>query len=51
MKDAILVKLAEVEAMLLKAKCDGEKLVELECFNELENAMSTLLQTVDYYVD
>jgi len=25
--------------------------VELECFNELENAMSTLLQTVDYYVD
>jgi len=51
MKDAILVKLAEVEAMLLTATCDGEKLVELECFNEVENAMSTLLQTVDYYVD
>ena len=50
MKDAILVKLAEVEAMLLEATCDGVQLAELECFNELENAMSTLLQTVDYYV-
>ena len=51
MKDAILVKLAEVEAMLLTATCDGVQLTELESFNEVENAMSTLLQTVDYYVD
>ena len=51
MKDVIFAKLAEVEAMLLEATCDGAQLAELECFNELENAMSTLLQTVDYYVD
>jgi hypothetical protein len=51
MKDAILAKLAEVEAMLLTATCDGEKLVELECVKEVENAFSTLAQTVDYYVD
>jgi len=51
MKDVIFVKLAEIEAMLLEATCDGEKLVELECVKEVENAFSTLAQTVDYYVD
>ena len=51
MRDEILVKLAEVEAMLLEASCDGRQLVELDCFKDVENAMSTLVQTIDYYVD
>lgn len=51
MRDEILAKLAEVEAMLLEASCDGRQLVELDCFEDVENAMSTLVQTIDYYVD
>jgi len=51
MKDTIIIKLAEIEAMLLEATCDGEKLVELECVKEVENAFNTLVQTIDYYVD
>ena len=51
MRDTILAKLAEVEAMLLEATLDGEQLAELSCFAEVDNALSTLVQTVDYYVD
>jgi len=51
MKDEILTKLAEVEAMLLEATQDGRQLAELDCFKDIEDAMSTLIQTVDYYVD
>jgi hypothetical protein len=51
MKDAILAKLAEVEAMLLEATLDGEQLAELSCFADVESALSTLVQAVDYYVD
>ena len=51
MRDAILEKLAEVEDMLQAATLDGESLTEMECFSELESALSTLTQAVDYYVD
>jgi len=51
MKDAILAKLAEVEAMLLEASCDGEQLAELECFGDMESPLNMLVQAVDYYVD
>ena len=51
MRDEILAKLAEVEAMLLETSCDGRQLVELDCFKDVEDAMSTLIQTVEYYVD
>ena len=51
MKDAILAKLAEVEAMLLEATCDGEQLAELECFGDMESPLNMLVQAVDYYVD
>ena len=51
MRDAILEKLAEVEVMLQAATLDGESLTEMECFSELEGALSTLTQAVDYYVD
>jgi hypothetical protein len=51
MRDAILAKLAEVEDMLLEATLDGEQLAELDCFAEVNTALNTLVQTVDYYVD
>ena len=51
MKEAILAKLAEVEAMLLEASCDGEQLAELACFGDMESPLNMLVQAVDYYVD
>lgn len=51
MRDAILAKLAEVEEMLLEATLDGEKLAEMDCYNELEGALNGLTEAVDYYVD
>ena len=46
MKQAILDKLAEVEAMLEKATCDGEADVP-----EVGELLNTLTEAVDYYVD
>ena len=51
MRDEILAKLAEVEAMLLEATLDGEQLAELDCFAEVTGPLSTLVESVDYYVD
>ena len=50
-KAQILAKLAEVEALLAEAECDGMQLAELECFEEVESAVGALSQVVDYYVD
>ena len=50
-KLAIFEKLAEVEAMLLEAQCDGLQLAELECFEEVDTAFAHLTQQIDYYVD
>jgi hypothetical protein len=50
-KEEILAKLAEIEALLLEAECDGLQLAELECFEEVDTAVAHLAQTVDYYVD
>ena len=46
MKDAILAKLAEVEAMLDKATCDGEADIP-----DVGDMLNTLIEAVDYYVD
>ena len=51
MRDAILANLAEVEEMLLEATLDGQQLAEMDCFSDIEGALSTLTQAVDYYVD
>jgi len=51
MRDAILAKLAEVEAMLLEATLDGEQLAEMDCFTEVTGALSALTEAVEYYVD
>ena len=50
-KKAIFEKIAEIEDLLLEAECEGKQFVELDCYSEVDNAVSTLLQTVDYYVD
>jgi len=50
-KLAIFEKLAEVEAMLLEAQCEGAQLAELDCFEEVDTALAHLTQQVDYYVD
>ena len=51
MRDAILAKLAEVDDLLQAATLDGEKLVDMDCFDELEGALHKLTEAVDYYVD
>ena len=51
MRDEILAKLAEVEEMLLEATLDGEQLAEMDCFAEVNEALNTLVQAVDSYVD
>jgi len=50
-KKAIFEKIAEIEDLLLEASCDGEQFVSLDCYSEIDSTISTLLQTVDYYVD
>ena len=51
LKLAIFEKLAEVEAMLLEAECEGTQLATLDCFEEVDTAFAHLTQQVDYYVD
>ena len=31
--------------------CEDKQLAELDCFAEVDGALSTLVQAVDYYVD
>ncbi len=50
-KQEILAKIADIEALLLEAECDGAQLAELECFEEVDMAVAHLAQVVDYYVD
>ena len=51
MRDAILAKLAEVEDMLQSATLDGDKLSEMECFEEVTGALYSLTEQVEYYID
>lgn len=52
MRDAILEKLAEVEAMLATATCDGDAVAECETVEwELTSAMNALVERIDYYID
>jgi hypothetical protein len=50
-KQAIFAKIAEIEDLLLEAQCEGKQFAELDCYSEVDNTISTLLQQVDYYVD
>jgi hypothetical protein len=43
--------LGQVQTLLEEATLDGEQLAEMQCFEEVNTALSTLVQTVDYYVD
>jgi hypothetical protein len=56
MKQAILDKLAEVEAMLQKTSCDGQNfaddLQESDSWaSEIDFAVRTLAEQIDYYLD
>jgi hypothetical protein len=56
MKQAILDKLAEVEAMLQKTSCDGQNFADdLQAFDswasEIDLAVRTLAEHIDYYLD
>jgi len=50
-KQEILRLLAQVETLLLEATCEGEQIAGTRWGDEIENALSTLVQEVDYYVD
>lgn len=50
-KDQIFSKLAEVEALLMEASCDGEQLAELDCYRDIDNTLAQLVSQVEYYVD
>ena len=50
-KEQIFAKLAEIEALLLEAQCDGLQLAELECFGEMTGTITRLEDEVEYYVD
>jgi hypothetical protein len=50
-KQEIFDKLAEIEALLLEAECEGTQLATLDCFEEVDTALAHLTQTVDYYID
>ena len=50
-KEQIFAKLAEVEALLLEAECDGMQFAEMDCFGEVTRTLTQLADEVDYYVD
>ena len=50
-KAEILAKIAEIEALLLEAQCEGLQFAELDCFEEADTAVAHLAQVIDYYVD
>ena len=50
-KAEIFKLLAQVETLLLEATCDGDQIAGTRWGDEIENALSTLVQEVDYYLD
>jgi hypothetical protein len=51
-KTQILELLAQAEALLDTATVDGDLLRDcVECDNEIRDALCTLTQAIDYYVD
>jgi hypothetical protein len=50
-KQQIQALLAQVETLLQEATCEGLQLAELACYREVDEKLSVLAQTVDYYVD
>ena len=43
--------LGQVQDLLEEAECDGRQLAEMDCFADVNDKFSALVQTVDYYVD
>ena len=43
--------LGQVQDLLEEAECDGMQLAELDCFADVNDKFSALVQTIDYYID
>ena len=43
--------LGQVENLLEEATLDGEQLAELECFADVNDKLTALVETIDYYID
>jgi hypothetical protein len=43
--------LGQVETLLEEATLDGEQLAEMDCFADVNDKFTALVETVDYYVD
>ena len=50
-KQEIFNLLAQVETLLLETTCDGDTIAGTRWGDEIEDALSTLVQAVDYYID
>ena len=50
-KQKIQACLAEIDALLLEAKCDGELVHNLQCFEDLDESLNILQGYVEYYLD
>jgi len=50
-KDEILKRLAEVYCLITESKCEGDPVVDLNCFNDLETSLNHLVEGVEHYLD
>ena len=50
-KQEILKRLAEVYCLVTESKCEGAPVVDLQCFEELDMAVTQLAERVEYYLD
>ena len=50
-KQKIQACLAEIDALMLEAKCDGELVHNLQCFEDLDESLNILQGYVEYYLD
>ena len=50
-KDEILKRLAEVYCLVTEGMSDGKPVVDLDCFNDLEESLKSLVQHVENYLD
>lgn len=50
-KAEILKRLAEVYCLITESNCEGDPIVDLDCFNDLETSLNHLVEGVEYYLD
>jgi len=50
-KQDILKRLAEVYCLVTEGESEGKPVVDLDCFNDLEESLNSLVQHVENYLD